>query len=99
MSNLFYTASADKTVGAWDARAGVLVHSLHGQHSRSITCLTVSQQGDKIAYAGSDGNVHVTDVRKWGILSKWNVRSHVYALEMDASGTTIACGLEFSLKL
>ena len=61
-TNVFASASADKTVSFWDIRTGLCVSTLYG-HLNSVNKVRFSLKGDLVASCDSDGVVKVWDTR------------------------------------
>lgn len=61
-SNIFASASADKTISLWDIRSGLCVQTFYG-HLNSVNHCVFSLKGDSIASCDADGIVKMWDVR------------------------------------
>ena len=62
-SNLFVSASADKTISLWDIRTGLCVETLYG-HVNCINSVDVTCRGDSLVSGDVDGVVKVWDIKK-----------------------------------
>ena len=61
-SNILLSASADKTVSIWDARAGLCAHTFYG-HTHAVSHAVYNIGGDTIASCDAFGHVKMWDVR------------------------------------
>lgn len=61
-SNVFATASADKTISLWDIRTNLCVQTLYG-HINCINSLDVSCRGDSLVSGDVDGVVKIWDIK------------------------------------
>ena len=61
-SNIFASASADKTISLWDIKSGLCVQTFYG-HLNCVNYATFNNKGDSIASCDSDGIVKIWDIR------------------------------------
>ncbi|KER27006.1 hypothetical protein T265_05839 [Opisthorchis viverrini] len=63
--NILVSASTDKTVAVWDARAGICIQTLLG-HNHPVTYALFNQQGTLISSCDTSGIVRLWDLRQIG---------------------------------
>ncbi|TGZ64992.1 hypothetical protein CRM22_006087 [Opisthorchis felineus] len=63
--NILVSASTDKTVAIWDARAGICIQTLLG-HNHPVTYALFNQQGTLISSCDTSGTVRLWDLRQIG---------------------------------
>lgn len=89
-SNIFASASADKTVSLWDIRSGLCVSTLYG-HLNSVNKVRFTQKGDFLASCDSDGVVKVWDTRMVKEKSQYDTGPYAAnSLSYDKSGQFLA---------
>ena len=85
------TASSDKTIGVWDAKTCMQVHSLRG-HTHSVRSLAFHPDNRRIASASCDGTVRIWDIDS-GIQLKRIETFHsesIYGVRYNHKGNMIA---------
>ena len=80
-SNILLSASADKTVSIWDARAGLCAHTFYG-HTHAVSHATYNIGGDTIASCDAFGHVKMWDVRHVSPMIQVKMSSTVASLAL-----------------
>ncbi|KAL7751614.1 hypothetical protein RI367_003079 [Sorochytrium milnesiophthora] len=91
-SQQVYSASADMTVGVWDAQSGDRVRKCKG-HTSFVTALARNRRGQELLVSGGDdGAVLVWDPREKNAVDRLATQYPVTAVEFDASGDCVFVG-------
>jgi Prp8 binding protein len=91
-SNQIYSASADKTLGVWDAVMGRRVRKL-AEHISFVNSCCPSIKGDQMLISGSDdGSAKLWDVRKKNSVQTYDHKFQVTAVAYSLNGEHIYTG-------
>ena len=90
-AHLLATAGWDGTVRLWDAKSGVLKHTLAG-HSGDVWGVSFGHGGAVVASAGADGTVRVWDVATGAERQVFRGDRPFHAVRFGPDGTTLAAG-------
>ena len=88
------TASADKTLSIWDARAGLCVQTFYG-HQGGLTGCKFSPKGDRLASCDSTGVVKTWDVKGGREANSFSTDNKpANCISIDRSGNMLAVGTD-----
>lgn len=93
-----YAAGGDGLVRRWDTTTGEALESL-AAHAGGISAVAVSEDGDRMATAGGEGEVALwaLDSAAGPLVRKRAFAGRVAVLAFDRAGTRLAAGLESGL--
>lgn len=93
-SNVFMSASADKTISLWDIRTGLCVQTFYG-HINCINSAEANVRGESIASCDADGVVKIWDIKKVTERGQHDAGQYsVNCIAWDKSCQTIATGCD-----
>jgi WD40 repeat protein len=91
-SNLFVSASYDRSVTLWKAGSLKKFWTMK-KHWHWVSCVRFSPDGTKVASGSSDGFVIISDAHSGKAIDKFDCKSTVNCLDFLSDGGHLVCGL------
>lgn len=87
-----WTCAYDGTIGAWDAKAGELVHDVAAHPSdKSANTLSMTRDGSVVASCSYDGTVKLWDAQTGEAIKTLDAPWPVYHAAISPDGASVAC--------
>lgn len=87
-----WTCAYDGTIGAWDAKSGVLVHDVAAHPSdKSANTLSMTRDGSVVASCSYDGTVKLWDSGSGAAIKTLDASMPVYHAAIAPDGALVAC--------
>lgn len=87
-----WTCAYDGTIGAWDAKSGVLVHDVAAHPSdKSANTLSMTRDGSVVASCSYDGTVKLWDAKSGALVKALAAPGPVYHAAIAPDGALVAC--------
>ncbi|KAF2729855.1 U3 small nucleolar RNA-associated protein-like protein 15 [Polyplosphaeria fusca] len=91
-------AAAENTISVLDIVAAKPMHQLKN-HQKTVTCLSLAQNGERVLSGGLDGHVKVFETTGWNVVDGMKYPSPILSLNVISSGAKredrhIAVGLQ-----